>query len=432
MATTRYEGNVPSGANELLPLAVRENGRYSTRNVTNPTGLPAGAYIVAEYVTNPQAADGAVMVATDVSGNQWSRRSVAFPSTWSAWQPLGGGALGVTSFNGRVGAVVSVAGDYNTTLVTNVSTVPGATTTNALDNLQTNKVTLGNAIAAQDILVATAAGDNYAPSQTILPGRIGAIQVGQLAGVTQTSNGSALEATGDGAIPLGSLIRGTKGATASVQANYSIILADANSDLAFGQAGNAQNCIRALLPAGLPAATGGNGAYAFSLDIGATKPFFVNSDGNVCVAPLATAIVSAVGVDINNMLTIGPSNRAMKKDITAIADSSFIQRLIPRRFGFVKDAPSDFHRFGLVIDEMQSAGVPDECFNYMPCNGCIDRSRPVNVDWTSITAALIAEVQKLRSDIDSMTLSKGSKPLTLISPTETVSVRSALKKGSPP
>lgn len=45
-------------------------------------------------------------------------------------------AGGVTSFEGRTGAVVSVVGDYNSDEVDNESTVPGTSVTNALDNLQ--------------------------------------------------------------------------------------------------------------------------------------------------------------------------------------------------------------------------------------------------------------------------------------------------------
>ena len=47
----------------------------------------------------------------------------------------GGGGGAVDSVFGRVGVVVAASGDYGSTLITNNSTVPGATVTNALDNL---------------------------------------------------------------------------------------------------------------------------------------------------------------------------------------------------------------------------------------------------------------------------------------------------------
>ena len=53
--------------------------------------------------------------------------------------PAGGGAGAVASVFGRVGTVVAAAGDYTSSLVSNVSTVAGSTVTAALDALSANK-----------------------------------------------------------------------------------------------------------------------------------------------------------------------------------------------------------------------------------------------------------------------------------------------------
>jgi len=355
MATTTYDGIVPSTSNELVPNTLQA-GHFSTRTVINPVGLPAGSYLIATWITAPGQADGVVQDAVDVAGNEFTRRSVAFPNVWSPFQPGGGGggvtswqgavgaprvgavvaaigdytstmvtnnsvvpgadvtaalnalsaSSGVSSFNARVGAVLPVAGDYTSTDITNLSGVAGADVTAALNTLDANKVSLGNATGAQDLLVATAAGDNYAPSGTTLPGRIGALLAGQNGGVTQTPLGAVIEAVGDGAVPANGLIRASKGAAASVAPNYSVILADVSADPLFGQAGNAQSCIRATMPA-LPAATGLAGAYAFSLDVAlGGKVFFVNALGNVHVTLAAGPAASALGVNGAGLLCLFP------------------------------------------------------------------------------------------------------------------------------
>lgn len=89
------------------------------------------------------------------------------------------GSPGVTSFNGRVGAVVSVLGDYNTNLVTNVSSVPGVTVGNALDNLQ-NQV---NALDSTDI-----ANVSTVPGVTVT-NALDALQTQYTTGTVQSFNG---------------------------------------------------------------------------------------------------------------------------------------------------------------------------------------------------------------------------------------------------
>ncbi len=64
------------------------------------------------------------------------------PNTYPALRRGGSGPEapsgfgGVSSFNGRVGAVLPVASDYNSTQIANVSTVPGANVSLALDALE--------------------------------------------------------------------------------------------------------------------------------------------------------------------------------------------------------------------------------------------------------------------------------------------------------
>lgn len=92
---------------------------------------PSGEFIVGEN-------DGDVLV--------WS----AADQEWQA-QPGGGGGA-VDSVFGRTGVVVAVSGDYDTSLITNVSTVVGPTASDALDTLQT---TIGNLIALIFALTST-------------------------------------------------------------------------------------------------------------------------------------------------------------------------------------------------------------------------------------------------------------------------------------
>ena len=57
----------------------------------------------------------------------------------TTWEKSHSGADNVVSVFGRAGAVVAQNGDYNTDLITNGSLVSGVTTTDALNNLNTNK-----------------------------------------------------------------------------------------------------------------------------------------------------------------------------------------------------------------------------------------------------------------------------------------------------
>lgn len=77
-------------------------------------------------------------------------------------------ASGVSSFNARTGAVVPVAGDYTSTLVTNLSTVPGADVTTALNNLQAASGV--SSFNARTGAVVPVAGDYTAAMITYTPG----------------------------------------------------------------------------------------------------------------------------------------------------------------------------------------------------------------------------------------------------------------------
>ncbi len=71
-------------------------------------------------------------------------------------------AAGVLSVFGRVGAVVAVSGDYTTSLVTNASTVTGATATAALDTLKASIAALVTGVSSvfgRSGAVVSAAGD---------------------------------------------------------------------------------------------------------------------------------------------------------------------------------------------------------------------------------------------------------------------------------
>lgn len=304
-------------------------GDYTDAQITNTTTVPGAhvfdtiTFLENQYNTaTVQSFNGRVGPVVPALGDYTSTTvtnlsTVAGPDVTTALNNLKAQS-GVTSFTGaqgftRTGPIVAQPGDYGTDNITNQSTVPGGTDTQALNNLLTdvnNKVTLGNAITAGDLLVATAAGDNYVPSVTTLgfPAHCSCIQVGQLGQIGETINGAVIEARADGAAPSSSLIRATLGPAGSTINNFCCIFADPSNYPNFGQTGVAQSGHRVILPIGLPPATGagaGAGAYAFVLDVGNQKPFFVNAVGNVKIVPSgAAAATTALGLDANGMICI--------------------------------------------------------------------------------------------------------------------------------
>lgn len=110
----------------------------------NPAGgLPAGTYHIEQLAQDPSNPLANIEWALDVNtSNYYVRRLISFnPNVWSAWSQVNGGiGAGVVSFNGRVGVVVGVTGDYTASQITNVpfGNVPAADTDvqSAIDYLQ--------------------------------------------------------------------------------------------------------------------------------------------------------------------------------------------------------------------------------------------------------------------------------------------------------
>jgi hypothetical protein len=83
--------------------------------------------------------------------------SVLWDTTERAWYVgPGGGAGNVSSVFGRIGAVVAATGDYDGDQVDNVSTVPGASLSDALDYLLSNAGAVASVFGRTGVVVATA------------------------------------------------------------------------------------------------------------------------------------------------------------------------------------------------------------------------------------------------------------------------------------
>ncbi len=365
-ASTSPSTLVPGSTPNLIPFQPQHDNYICL----NPSGLPAGTYHIEQIAEDSSNINANIEWALNLSTNDyWVRHCTAVSNgptlpVWGAWLQVNGGGggggviswtgdqgttrtglvsalpgdynsddivnnsfvpgadvtaalqalanqSGVVSFNGRQGNVIPLTGDYTDANITNTSSVPGPHVFDALNNLLTdvnNKVTLGNAITAGDLLVANAAGDNYVPSVTSLgfPAHAAAIQAGQPSQVATTAGGAVLEAAADGPALTGSLVRASLGAAGTTNANFSCVLADAVLDANFGQHANIQSGHRVILPAGLPAATGSAGAYGFILETnGGGIPFFVNSSGQtrITLSPGPSATL-ALALDANGMLCL--------------------------------------------------------------------------------------------------------------------------------
>lgn len=343
MATTRYEGNVSSASNEFLPLAVRENGRFSTRDVINPTGLPAGTYLIAEWITDPQVATGAVQIATDTAGVAWMRRSTAFPSTWTAWVMLGGGGAGVLSFNGRVGVVLPAAGDYNTTQITNASGVAGATATAALNTLNANKIDKPAPVLTDDVLVYD--GVNWVASSVHTTGDIPILRTGTLqeeVANTPINGAVGLALTGTG-VQNAYLFRNQM-ALAGIN---SFMFEVRDDEFAFNDP-----------TAAVFAVTAPN-----SLTLGGGTRFIACFNNQAVAAPYTNNIV--FGVDSNGTaralaFTIW-SSAAYKKDITALnCDSTALRDIHPATYRYMSETNAVPKRAGLMWEDIYPF-CPEAC-----------------------------------------------------------------------
>lgn len=129
--------------------------------------------------------------------------------------PPGGGAAGVTSFNGRAGVVVPLTSDYNSNQVDNVSaTVPGASVSNALDFLRgliASLVTGVSSFAGRSGAVTPQSGDY---SSTMVTNSSG------VAGATVTAALNALAASIAALVTGVSSFAGRGGAVVPVAGDY--------------------------------------------------------------------------------------------------------------------------------------------------------------------------------------------------------------------
>lgn len=122
-----------------------------------------------------------------------------------AWYVGPGGAAGnVTSVFGRVGAVVAATGDYDGDQVDNVSGVPGASLSDALDYLLANAGAVGSVFGRVGAVIA-ATGDYDSD------------QIDNASGVTGASVSDALDALQHVSSPSRALGRGSAGGAGPVQ-----------------------------------------------------------------------------------------------------------------------------------------------------------------------------------------------------------------------
>lgn len=130
---------------------IQNDPQDSVYRCLNPSGLPAGSYMIWQHNMNKSDPLGVVEFALDlVLGTYYSRHALSIgpPAIWQAWIPIGGGAIPVISWTGAQGAtqfgpaLVAAAGDYNAAMVTatpngNLSlNGPIANVQQALDYLQ--------------------------------------------------------------------------------------------------------------------------------------------------------------------------------------------------------------------------------------------------------------------------------------------------------
>ena len=112
------------------------------------------------------------------------------------WTDVAGSGGSVSSVFGRTGAVVATAGDYTSTLVTNSSTVSGATVTAALDQLVSQAVPTGGTAGQY---LRKASGTNYDDAwATIASGEV--TNSSTVSGATVTA---ALDQLASQAVPTG-------------------------------------------------------------------------------------------------------------------------------------------------------------------------------------------------------------------------------------
>lgn len=407
-----YNGLLFSPANDFIPTA-RE---YQQRIVSNPAGLPSAIYKIWMDIGDPNDLRSISQFALNVTGAQdyWTRIPVGRPNLWGPWFQIsgGGGGPGVTSWTGqqgttRTGAVGAIVGDYNASMVTNAPAggISALDVQAAINELDVEKISLGAANMATDILVALGPGDNYAPSGTILPGQIGALTIGQANGVTQTPDGFALSIKGNGVMPINGLASANMTGDPPNTPGYFCLEADYAASPNFGQGGNAQAGLLITARSGLPNATGAAGAYQiFAQRAGVGTPdFFVDANGHVGITPLVTAAVNAISVDASNMLTQGVSLRKFKENIEDAQGTEIIYKIPVRQYNLISDVDK-IPKIGAIVEEVLEAGAHPSYFFY----NCEDRhqqlDQPVNLNDRSFLFALIKEVQKLKNEVEELKL----------------------------
>ena len=112
----------------------------------------ARIYAFAAAPSNALGADGDMAVIVSGGSSKLQQK------IGGSWTDVAGSGGSVSSVFGRSGAVVAASGDYTSTLVTNSSTVAGATVTAALDQLVSQAVPTGGTAGQY---LRKASGTNY-------------------------------------------------------------------------------------------------------------------------------------------------------------------------------------------------------------------------------------------------------------------------------
>lgn len=122
---SNYNGNVPAQANEWISASGSNTDR---RVVVNPVGLAAGTYLIWSDIGDNSNILSQAQFALDMTSHSYFVRTpTALPNSWTAWTQISGPVFppGVASWTGdqgstRTGGVVAAAGDYTASMVTNV------------------------------------------------------------------------------------------------------------------------------------------------------------------------------------------------------------------------------------------------------------------------------------------------------------------------
>lgn len=128
-SSSKYESvnnqpGVPGTVNDITTDLQPGNGPAFRRlTLAAPRGgLPAGTWIVLYWAGDATTNDYTSQVQIAISATQMWFREASGLNTWNPWLQTNGSPLsGVISFNGRVGVVVSILGDYSAAMITAVA-----------------------------------------------------------------------------------------------------------------------------------------------------------------------------------------------------------------------------------------------------------------------------------------------------------------------